>query len=331
MVDKYKLSELNRKIDKNFDLFLCCSSFEDRCFAVAQNINIEKLGEIIIFYSVDFIDYVGKNKNILKKLLGDGANCIDLKHSDPLYSADNMQKAIKKISEKTEVNSILLDITTFTHEALLMLLRLLHIVFPKAEIICAYTNASEYDSANKKEDKWLSKGIGDIRSVLGYSGDILPNRKTHLIVIVGYEYERAINIINAIEPSSLALGFGRSDNATTEKDKDANEHYKMLVERMTSSFTNITSFEVKCDSPFETYKELVKQVDNEKDKNILIVPLNNKISTIGAAFSAINNDDIQLCYAPALIYNFSDYSKVGDSCYIINITSMFNVNNIEGI
>ena len=66
-------------------------------------------------------------------------------------------------------------------------------------------------------EKWLSKGVKEIRSVLGFPGEILPSRKNHLIVLTGYEYERAKTIIDILQPYSLALGFGEASNVNADK------------------------------------------------------------------------------------------------------------------
>jgi len=318
MVNKYKLMDLNDSIDGKIDLFICSASFESRCLSISRSIELSKIRKAVIFYMKDSIKYINENKETLQNHFKDNAICVELKHADPLYTADRMRKALFDISKDCPVSSIVLDITTFTHESLLIILRIIPMVFPLATIKYAYTNAREYDSKNKKNDKWLSKGIGDIRSVLGFPGEILPARKTHLIVVVGYEFERAVSIINALEPSVLALAFGHSDNATTEKDKDANEHYLHLVEQMASSYQNVIRFEVKCDDPFETRRIIEKHISKYSDMNTVIIPLNNKISTLGVAFAALENPSIQLSYAPALVYNYSNYSTAGDSCYIIS-------------
>lgn len=320
MVNKYKLANLNDNII-GYDLLICFSSFESRCLSVATNIHLNKITKAIIFYNEDNIEHIGKNKIELESMLKEKATSIGLMHSNPIYTADKMKVALCNVINdfKGELKTVLLDITTFTHETLLMIVKLLQIVLPEAKVTCAYTNAYEYNSGNKRNDKWLSKGVSEIRSVLGYPGSILPAQKTHLIIIVGYEYERASSIINALEPSSVALGFGRSDNATTQKDNDANEHYTQLVEQMATNYLDIDCFEVMCNDPFATCDKLLLQINDIGSKNVLIVPLNNKISTIGAALAALKNEDIQLCYAPALIYNYSDYSKPGDSCYLFEI------------
>lgn len=327
-VKKYKLSELNEHVE-HYDLFICSASFENRCLSVSRNVDVTKFQNAFIFFMQDFIDHVNTNKKALEGIWESKAICIEMKHSDPLITADNILNALTELAKKVEA-SVLVDTTTFTHESLLILIRILGAKFPQVKVSYAYTNASVYDSDNEKDNKWLSKGIGEIRSVLGYPGDILPARKTYLMVIVGYEYERAASIINSLEPSSLALGFGRADNATTEKDKSANEHYLNLVKQMTSSNQNIDCFEVKCNDPFETRRIIKEKADAQSGMNIVVVPLNNKISTLGVALAAIGNEKIQLCYAPASVYNYSNYSNPGDHCYLIDMADYCQYNVAKG-
>jgi hypothetical protein len=324
MVKVCKLSEIKKSIIRNYNLYICSASFETRCLSVAKNVDSCIIGHTMLIYNSECLTYIKPNRDELENIFDNKSTLVEFRQSDPIFSADNIKMSLTELVTRGTGYSILLDITTFTHEILLILIRLFQIVCPNADIMCIYANASEYNSTSKNDEKWLSKGVGEIRSVLGYSGNMLPVQKTHLIVIVGYEFERAASIINTLEPNSLSLGYGRSTNATTEKNKEANEHYLNLVRQMAASYSDITQFEIKCDDPFETYNELTKQVSLKKDKNVLIVPLNNKISTLGVAFAAIKNSNIQLCYAPALIYNYINYSNPGTNCYIFNISNFIN-------
>lgn len=325
MVREVCLNKLNNILDQDAYLFICSASFEKRCLSVASNITKENILCSLVFYNKDNEAYMEENISILRGLLGEHANLIPLSKADPIFTADEMKRALKKISKNEQIHHILLDITTFTHESLLLILKLLELIFSKVKLTCLYSNAKEYDPGKDRGNKWLSKGLVEIRSVLGYSGNLLPTQKTHLIIIVGYEYERAVNIINFIEPSSVSLGFGTSDNATTEKDSDANEHYKNLVEAVARNYAQIDCFEMPCNNPFSAAETIIKKIDEIKDRNILIVPLNNKLSTIGVALAASKRENVQICYAPATVYNYTNYSIPGNVCYI------FDINNISGV
>ncbi|MCM1304216.1 MAG: hypothetical protein NC305_14245 [Lachnospiraceae bacterium] len=318
-MEQYNLTEINQHLGKSFDLIICCCSFEKRCLSFLQNIDLCKIKKGLVFYNKDCIEHLEDNKRVLEHILGKKGIFKELLHSDPLFSADQMNSALNEIAAQQKIDSILLDITTFTHESLLMIIRLLHLRYPSTDIVCVYSNAQEYSSNQDVKEKWLSKGIVEIRSVLGYAGSMLPAKRTHLMLIVGYEYERATSIINELEPNMISLGFGKSDNATTQKNQDANEHYTWLVKRMATNYVDIDCFEIKCNDPFATKRMIIEKCKQFENTNILIVPLNNKISTIGVAMAAMDNEDIQVCYAPAQIYNYNNYSEPGDSCYLFTL------------
>jgi hypothetical protein len=80
-------------------------------------------------------------------------------------------------------------------------------------------------------------------------------------------------------------------------------------------FTNVLEFTFSCSDPEATRDALRKQVFLSPGHNILIAPLNTKISTLGAALLALENDAIQLCYATAHHYNEARYSTPGDYCF----------------
>lgn len=316
---KYNITDINKIITNKYDLFICSSSFEKRCLSIASNININSVGKALIVSNMDSHEHVGSNADLLKKQLGKLSIVVKSKTSDPLFTADNIISSLLETIGEDFSGSILLDSTTFTHETLLILLRILFLRCPKAKITCVYANAAEYSLGDEVKQKWLSRGIGEVRSVLGYPGNIVPSRKTHLILIVGYEHERAAGIIEAIEPNSIALGYGRSGSATTEKDKDANELYLHLVEQMATSFADVNRFEIPCDDPEGTRDEIQSQIIKAGDSNILLAPMNNKLSTIGAVWSALLDDNIQMCYAQALRYNYIGYSSPGSQCYIFDL------------
>jgi len=150
---------------------------------------------------------------------------------------------------------------------------------------------------------------------------------THLVIVVGYEYDRALRIISALEPSSLSLAFGKSDSFTTERSSNskhygAKEHFDELAVAALAYFPDdkFHKFEISCNNPVKTKSEIKTHLESigvdETNHNITIFALNNKPSTLGVGLFGIENTDVQLCYAPALIYNYTNYSKPGNDCYM---------------
>ncbi len=186
--------------------------------------------------------------------------------------------------------------------------------------ICFFKKFPEFLSEGHRnlpaDKKWLSRGCKNLHAVLGYSGMLFPSQKNRLIVIVGYEYHRATDIINLFEPNALTLVYGSPQNSTTEKNKDANKLYVELVQNMSFEYSDVECKEIPCDNPDQTAKILEQIYESHCTENLIIIPMNNKLSTVGVVKSLLSNHAVQACYAPAIVYNEENYSLPGSDCYI---------------
>lgn len=321
---QFHLKEIQQEIKEPIDVFICCSSYESRCLSVATNLNKANIENVLVVENEDLSKYVGKNTQELMNLFAGKNRKVEIYTDKPVKTADNLKDALKTYLTKDAFLNILVDVTTFTHESLLILLKLLKLLKSEKSVIqLVYSSASDYCLGSDVGDKWLSKGVGEVRSVLGYPGKIIPSKKTHLMLLVGYEYERASKLIEVLEPNSIELGYGKAGSQTTEKNKEANKHFHKLVERVAASYGDVESFEFSCNDPLETSDEIIKRAKKIHNKNILLAPMNNKMSTIGAAMAAFSYDAIQVCYAPALHYNYENYSSPGENCYLMDIPELF--------
>lgn len=320
MFEIMNISELYHSITQKYDLFICFNSFEKRCVSIASHLPIDKFAAALILTNKVHFENEEENLQKLSSLFSEKGTVVQLDLSSPVDIAD---KIIEQLNEKIfslEKKRVFVDITTFTHESLLILFAIFKEKYSEAEIICGYNNAKAYSSDKTDiESKWLSRGIGEVRSVLGYPGNLKPSQDNLLMVIVGYEFERAARIIDAISPDYLSIGYNIENNATTEKDRDANMGYARLLKEMAAYFEQTTDFVVPSNNPYAAFKAMQEKLDAIGDKiNVTIVPMNNKLSTLGVALIGLANPEIQICYAPALIYNTSSYSIPGDSCYLFS-------------
>ena len=172
---------------------------------------------------------------------------------------------------------------------------------------------------NNDENKWLSKGIGEVRSVLGYPGSILPTRRSHLVIMTGLESERVDRLIEECGPNKVSLGRG---DATSSISPD---HYLMnraVHDRIKAKYTNVMDFTFSCLDPIVTKSEVKAHIKLTPDHNVLIAPMNTKISTIGVALLAFENNSVQLCYATAHQYNERNYSRPSDDCYLFSVPEL---------
>lgn len=324
-----KLDQIELHIE-NDTLYIGCSSYEERCLSVAKNISMQKITKALIASSEDLRTYVDENNAKLTELFGDKALNVSLRTDDPIISADNLKESLENCLLKAD--NILVDITTFTHELLLILVKLLSFMVKKnTKVKFVYTGAESYGLTQEGEDRdekseaiWLSKGVSDIRNVLGFAGEIYSSKETHLIILVGFEYERALELIREYEPNYLTLGFGRPGGSISEKHQKANKRFHSLLNELTSSWQHAVNFEFSCDDPIESRDAICQQVQKYPDTNVVIAPMNTKISTLGAYLANQQNDAIQICYAKPSVYNYANYSTPGNSCYIFELPEIFN-------
>lgn len=316
-----KLNGLTDVLDLNYDLFICSSSFEDRCLQIPIALQHYSFQKTFICHFSNNYELANKNLYRLRKILNT-ASVLEIKKNSPIYNLDTIVTLLftYKNSIKKKKIQVLIDISTFTHEILLLIIYLITQYLSKDNftVKLVYNSAIDYSINEKDEEKWLSKGVGEIRTVLGYSGEMMPFKKNMLIILVGFESERVKSIIEIFEPSKVVLGYASKEGAISGILQKKNA---AILENIKNTLTIDTAqFEFSCKTPSETesfINEIINQYTSEY--NIIISALNNKVSTIGCALAAIKNPQVQLCYAPALVYNVEGYSTPSDNAFILEL------------
>ena len=321
-VETCRRADLTGRLRLPADVFLCCASFESRCRAVADAIPPEAVRKVLVADNRNLAEYVGDNAAYLRDRFAPRARDVALDSHDPLVTADSLQEALNSVASD-EPMRYLVDITTFTHESLLILYRLLTL-HTKAEddVTLVYTNTADYCPGDNPEGKWLSKGVAEVRSVLGYPGEMIPSKKTHLVILVGYERERALALIGVFQPNLLSLGYGKAGSSHSLKHYEANRYFHKLVAQAAATYGMVSEFEFSCNDPWETKQTIMGCIAGASDCNHILAPMNTKISTLGSALVANVDGTVQLCYAQPLQYNYSNYSTPGEMCYFMNLRQL---------
>jgi hypothetical protein len=314
--NKVSLRDLAGTLPETIDVFICSASFESRSTAIATSLPKQKVARALVCANEDFSEYVGTNLAVLMGHFGDVGHQVDLSQRNPVQGLDSLLAALHCIATAAP-RRIVVDVTTFTHEGLLVLVRLLAAKLRvEDELTIVYTPASEYALGLPPPDKWLSRGLRDIRSVLGFPGLMVPGQKLHLIVLVGFEAERARLLIDACEPDVISLG--RAHDATDS----AQAHLPINVdtlEQLSIHYEKVSQFKFSSVDVTTTQAALANQAFMFPGCNVVVAPMNTKLSTLGAALLGFARKDIQLCYAPAYTYNFSGYSTPCDFCLVTRV------------
>ena len=77
----------------------------------------------------------------------------------------------------------------------------------------------------------------------------------------------------------------------------------------------------------ECKSAILEQAKKYNDYNVIVSPMNNKISTVSCALAAYDNENIQLAVAIPMVYNSEMYSTPGDYCYLIEIPEFLKVSS----
>ena len=302
------------------DMFVCSASFEERSLSVAYNLTGLDIANATIFVNRDFLTVAQPNLEKLQKVFADFGRTYELDSGDPLFTADRIVEALSGPLAQEGLRRVVVDVTAFTRESMLILLRFLYSHKPPGTTIeFIYANAGEYSVGDSVDKKWLSRGHKEVRSVLGYSGILVPSKQTHLIVLVGFEDERALTLVHECEPAKITLGIADETDWATGPHQDTNVH---RLTRLKNMVGEVEEFTFSGYDAAATKRIIQSIVEKNKSYNTIVAPMNTKISTIGAAMVALQNDAVQVCYSQADVYNVTGYSKPGEHFFYLNIEEL---------
>ena len=300
---------------RHYDLLICSASFEGRCLAVASSIDLSRIDKALVCRYSGYAELSVDNNKKLLEVLKNKAMDISFDKDAPLSIYDTLYDAILECHPQ----SVIIDISTFTRETILIILMLFkQESFKDIEVTLCYVPADRYSDCigGNTNDIWLSKGVNDIRTVLGYAGSFTSLKKILLIVLVGFEKERAEILINSFEADKLYLGCVPPQESHSEELSAINREN---FDRLVSLVGECNTFEFSCRYLQQTYDELKKIIDENKDNyNIIISPMNNKLSTLAVANVALENPDVQVCYASTNQYNTEAYSSPADKVILFD-------------
>jgi hypothetical protein len=311
------LTELNVRLPADFDLFILSASYESRSLTCAKSIRPGIYKSAMIAWNENHREYNRENMDRLQQLCS-GVRIVpcSLDSDNPVATADAFAKGLES-AQLHGTSKILLDVTAFTREGLAILLRVLKLYLdPQTNITVIYNPAQKYD--NDQDRPHLTFGIREIRSVLGYSGGLNPSKPSHLIVLPGYEHDRAAELIASYEPRLLSIG-------RIPKDESISVRFYALQNQFANSLSSIYSrnhvrlFKFSAKDINVTKNAVLKQVAKFGAFTPVVAAMNSKLATVGACLAALSNEDIQLCYAQPKRYNIESFSDPSAIAYICEI------------
>lgn len=324
MTEKIPFSQLSSALPSGKLGFITFASFESRCRSIPEHLPLMHVSAALVFSSIEHRAQNRENVDFIRGVLGSVCNEARVSIKDPLHFADVFESWL---SENVRAfDALVIDVTTFTHETLLVALRILDL-FSAKDSVLLYVGAAAYgnvDGKNGGGDLWLSRGVTEVTSILGYPGELLPSQPLHLIVLVGFESERANEAIGQLQPARISLGLASREQSVSDELFLINTEYHQQVSRFAAGLEQMRSgvvrFEFSAVDPDATRGAVLEEAAKFSGHNVVVLPMNTKLSTVGCALAAFSNPSIQLCYARVSEYNVANYSRPGDNVRLFHLT-----------
>jgi hypothetical protein len=298
------------------DIFLVAASFEPRSVALTNGLAADyRAVRSFVYVNDDFLatpaaDAMRNTIAVLQaklKLKSDHCQIIKGNWENVVVQVEAIRKAFAEVILDKTPATVTIDCTTFSREALIVCLAMLHSHCPGAQVRAAYVSPEVHGT-------WLSRGYRKVRSIVGFSGIQQASQPSVLIVLSGFEGDRTLKLIEEYEPSQVLLGFGDPPTIHSFLERNLGEQ-KLVLGR-----TDVKEFRFPANSISDctvALEELIRPL--LESCNLVIAPMSTKLSTLAALNVAERHREIQLAYCLPGEYNYSDYSTGTSRIFIENL------------
>lgn len=304
-VTQCSLAELLGRLPQPLDYLMASASYEERAYGVTQQLRDGVRGRCYVCYNGNHSSYLHNSVQRFK-LLVPHAELVVLDSDRPVETFNTLRTVVDSISKSGPCH-LGIDVTCFTREATSILLFMLCRGLPKGSVVTLfYQKAKTY--GRSRRGGWLTEGCREVRTILGYAGAVKLGSRTHLVVLPGFEYERAQEIVDAVQPDRISLGHSTAEESistTLSHDHDA------FLQRLAGLYLgpSFDPFEFSCVDPFRTRHSVLKVIRASSDMNVVVACLNTKPAMVGVCLAAMENPKVQIVYAQPVGYNTTDYSE----------------------
>jgi hypothetical protein len=292
-----------KDFDRKYDTIVLFISHEERSIEFIKKVKaVKESSQIYVLFNADYSSFPQENNlQYLKKKFPNNIHFIKLSIKNSL--------AVMRFARNLDwEGKTLIDITGFNRGNLFPFLwasKLGKIIFPDLQF--AYVSPKKYGN-------WLARDYNPAKNLIGFSGDLEFAQDRLLICLVGYEIERAINVIKASEPSGVILTVGTipTKDEFLQRNKNAvNEVY---------GSTNYKLEELDVSDPESCFKKLLSIYHTIGNRTAThIAPFNTKISCLSVWALWLFDDTIRLWNSQPATYNTIDYSKGIDKIRTFNV------------
>jgi hypothetical protein len=248
-----------------------------------------------------------KNMNDMEIILQDKGAIkeIPTEEYNPSPAINCLYYILKEKLEKTKSNlSLNLDVTTFTKQHLMLLLKTIDDLGVWEKLRIFYTEPKEYNV-----DLFLpmSKGLSELSRIDNFISSNSPNLSKMLVIFLGYEGDRAKAIYENEDPNDVILVIPKP--AYHKEWENRTEYMNQMLIRMVGEEKIRYAHSLNPELVLLTLKKLRDDFPFERWR-WSIVPLGTKPQSVGLyMFWRENKDLFSIVYAPPLKHNYNYYSK----------------------
>ena len=198
------LTSLNSVGEEGTEIFIGCASFEDRCLGALRLVSPKyRFAHSYLCVYDDSNEARQPNFKAMAETLGRHGplSVIEASRENPSRSIAELLTHVRSLASKSEAR-VTLDISTFTKRHLLMLLQALDNAGLWKSLRLLYTEPREYVA-----DMYvpMSMGIKEVASIPGFTNLKPPDKPVLLVIMLGYEGDRAMALFQTIEPNETVL------------------------------------------------------------------------------------------------------------------------------
>ena len=190
------------------DLFICCASFEERCLGSVRRFRDYRCEQSLVFVYEEPDQRRERHlRELRERLEGCGrVQLVPTEESDPVAALRRLGEEVSALQEARRPLRITLDVTTFTKRHLLLLLRIIDTWGQWDSTRLVYTEPDDYVVSL---DQPLSYGTRGVETIATFEGRYDPAKDLLLLVMLGYEGDRARALCEGLAPHHTILVIPR--------------------------------------------------------------------------------------------------------------------------
>lgn len=288
-------------------LFIVAASFEDRSYALIQSLGEREVDDEVLVLDFSGYENVGQYLYNRSKILQELRN----KRFEPRKLQVDLFRPLQGIRHLKEVvtgikfDDVVLDVSVLPKSYLFGICRLLASLRIPTRI--RYYKPEIYGRV-------LSQGIGTVRAVPGFEGDISDTGNLYLAIVLGFEGYKALHCWEKVGPTKCIALIGDPPYQASYLDNSKKHNMDLLNTVDGIQLKKLHTYDVKI-----AIKQLVninqKLDETSSDMSLVLCPLGTKLQSLACFALAYCKPQITLVTVSSRTYFSKDYSTGWDPNY----------------